>query len=113
MDDRHNECRFIHFITSLVRSFANHTDACHQSNATFLRHRDVYRLYALPRMASSRVDWENHGNDDQGLTDSLEGCRLLCEADEHCIQYLLNAESRCLTSSRPNVGQAAANVTSG
>ncbi|KAG9761559.1 glycosyltransferase family 31 protein, partial [Aureobasidium melanogenum] len=82
-------------------------------NTTYLRHRDVYRLYALPRMTSPRLDWDNHSSDDQGLTDSLESCRVICEADERCIQYLLNAENRCLTTSRPNVGQAASNVSSG
>jgi hypothetical protein len=64
-------------------------------------------------MTSPRLDWDNHSSDDRGLTDSLKSCRVICEADERCIQYLLNAESRCLTTSRPNVGQATSNVSSG
>jgi hypothetical protein len=77
-----------------------------------MRHRDMFRLYALPRMTSPRVDWDNHSNDDRGLTESLESCRILCEADGNCLQYLLNAESRCLTTSRPNVGQSATGISS-
>lgn len=39
--------------------------------------------------------------------------RVLCEADNACLQYTYDAESRCLTTARPNVGQAASNITSG
>ncbi|KEQ95498.1 glycosyltransferase family 31 protein [Aureobasidium subglaciale EXF-2481] len=80
---------------------------------SFLRHRDVYRLYALPRMATPRNDWDNHSNDDKGIAKSLESCRVICEADGNCVQYALNAESRCLTTSRPNVGRPAISMTSG
>lgn len=111
IDDGHNKCMFIR--KSSARLYTAFANVRQQNNTTYLRHRDVYRLYALPRMANPHIDWDNHSNEDQGLTDSLESCHLLCEADEHCIQYLWNAESRCLTTSRPNVGQAAANVTSG
>ncbi|KAI4762618.1 hypothetical protein E4T52_10743 [Aureobasidium sp. EXF-3400] len=82
------------------------------NNTSFLRHRDVYRLYALPRMTSPRTDWDNHSKDDRGPAESLEGCRVICEADKSCLQYQVNAESRCLTTSRPNVGQSATNITS-
>ncbi|KAI4723550.1 hypothetical protein E4T48_00029 [Aureobasidium sp. EXF-10727] len=85
------------------------------SNVTtdYLRHRDVFRYYALPQMTTPRIDWDNHSNDDRGPSESLESCRGLCEADQSCVQYLLNAESRCLTTSRPNVGQSATNFSSG
>ncbi|TIA29925.1 hypothetical protein D6C78_09925 [Aureobasidium pullulans] len=94
------------FEKAWMRDTANDT-------TSFLRHRDVYKLYALPRMTAPRVDWDNHSKDDRGLTESLEGCRALCETDNACLQYTLNAESRCLTTARPNVGQAASNITSG
>lgn len=64
-------------------------------------------------MASPRLNWDNRSNNDRGFTESLERCRVLCETDEHCIQYLLDTESRCLTTSRPSLGQAASNVSSG
>jgi hypothetical protein len=63
-------------------------------------------------MAAPRIDWDNHSNDDRGFTESLESCRVTCEADANCLQYLLNAESKCMTTSRPNVGQSATNTTS-
>lgn len=64
-------------------------------------------------MTAPRVDWDNHSKDDRGPTESLESCRVLCEAYNACLQYTYNAESRCLTTARPNVGQAASNITSG
>jgi len=63
-------------------------------------------------MNSPRDDWDNHCEQDRGFTESLEGCRAICEADESCLQYQVNAESKCMTTSRPNVGQAATNITS-
>ncbi|THY30388.1 hypothetical protein D6D01_03263 [Aureobasidium pullulans] len=88
------------------------TDTANDTTS-FLCHRDAYRLYALPRMTAPRVDWDNHSKDDRGPTESLESCRVLCEADNACLQFTYNAESRCLTTARPNVGQAASNITSG
>jgi hypothetical protein len=64
-------------------------------------------------MTSPRSNWDNHSNEDRGPTESIENCREICEADVNCLQYLINAEGRCLTSSRPNLGQSAANITSG
>lgn len=87
-------------------------NTCPQNNTSFLRHKDVFRLYALPRMNSPRTHWDNHCNDDRGPTESLEGCRVICEADQTCLQYQVNAESKCLTTSQPNVGQSATNITS-
>lgn len=77
-----------------------------------MRHRDVFRLYALPRMESPRTNWDNHCKDDRGPAESLGDCRAICEADESCLQYQVNGESRCLTTSRPNMGQFATNITS-
>jgi hypothetical protein len=64
-------------------------------------------------MISPRSNWENHSDDDRGLTESLESCRAIYEADVSCLQYLTTAENRCLTTSRPNVGKSSAKTTSG
>ncbi|KAH0287111.1 glycosyltransferase family 31 protein, partial [Aureobasidium sp. EXF-3399] len=82
------------------------------NNTSFLRHRDIFKLFALPRMNATRTHWDNFCTDDRGPADSLQECRAICVADKSCLQYQVNAEDKCLTTSRPNVGQSATNTTS-
>lgn len=71
----------------LSSSVLDVTDAYQQNHTNFLRHRDMFNLYVLPRMASPslQMDWDNHSNDDQGPTASLESCREICQADNSCL----------------------------
>ena len=72
-----------------------------------IRHREIFKEYVLPRTAAeSRRDWDNHSGDDRGLVGSLEGCRGVCEADEACLQFMLDSGGRCFTTALPSLGKA-------
>ena len=79
----------------------------------YLRHKDVYREYILPRVQQSRWDWDNHCDVDQGPVHSLNKCRAICEAIDACVQYQLDIELRCRTTSMPNMGEWSRGVDSG
>lgn len=95
----------------------NSTDTLQQHHTNYLRHKDVFNLYVLPQVKSSSssglADWDNHCKDDQGPAESLGECRVRCEEDTACVQYAVNTEGRCLTTSRPNSGEASLGVRSG
>lgn len=82
---------------------------------TFLRHRDVFAEYIMPRTTTTRSDWDNHADNDRGPVESPEACQKVCEDDSSCLQWVLDSEAnrRCLTTSRPNMGEPAQGKTSG
>ena len=79
----------------------------------YLHHKDVFREYVLPRVQQSRWDWDNHCDVDQGPVHSLNECRVVCEAIDACVQYQLDNEFRCRTTSIPNLGEWSRGVDSG
>jgi len=84
------------------------------NNSLVLRHRDVYAQFILPRTREPKLDWDNHADQDRGPASSLDECRVVCEDDVSCLQYSLDyRNSRCLTTSRPNLGEASSGVQSG
>jgi len=79
----------------------------------FLRHKDMFAEYILPRIIHPRSDWDNHSDNDEGPVSSLEACRVICEKDTKCLQYAFNLEGRCVTTSRPNLGESSRGMESG
>lgn len=73
----------------------------------------MFAQYVLPRISKSKIDWDNHSDNDEGPATSLEECGAICEAAEACVQYALSTELRCLTTSRPNLGEMSRGVESG
>jgi len=71
-----------------------------------IRHREIFREYVLPRTGEARRGRDNFSGDDGGLVGSLEECREVCEADEACLQFMLDSGGRCFTSARPSMGKA-------
>ncbi|OQO03140.1 hypothetical protein B0A48_11395 [Cryoendolithus antarcticus] len=71
------------------------------------RHSDIYANYVLPKSSDPRESWDNNATDDKGPAKTPAACRAICEADESCVQYVLNDEGKCLTTWRPSFGEAA------
>ncbi|OQO00832.1 hypothetical protein B0A48_13519 [Cryoendolithus antarcticus] len=88
-------------------------DGHENTTIPYHRHSDVYADYVLPKTQSSRDNWDNYAKDDKGSVESPDACRALCQADETCLQYILNDQSTCLTTGRPNSGEPADGMHSG
>ena len=77
------------------------------NSSLVLRHRDVYAQFILPRTRDPKLNWDNHADQDRGPVSSFDECRVVCEDDLSCLQYSFGGrDSRCLTTSRPNLGEA-------
>ncbi|KAI0127869.1 hypothetical protein BJ170DRAFT_627203 [Xylariales sp. AK1849] len=84
-----------------------------KSNATFLRHGDIFRHYILPELGPERADWDNLSDVEaaQQATDgTLDNCRRACGRQSHCVQFSisssrLNSTSSCKTSSVIRLGR--------
>ena len=83
----------------------------------FLRHRDVFAEYILPRTTAPRSNWDNHSDKESpsspSLSSSPDACSLLCEEDASCLQWAFSAEGRCLSTSKPNLGEPSNGTVSG
>ncbi|KAK6438700.1 hypothetical protein LTR95_005089 [Oleoguttula sp. CCFEE 5521] len=77
------------------------------------RHSDVYADYILPKTQSPRDIRKNYAEDDKGPVEFPDACWALCQADETCLQYMLNGQSTCLTTGRPNSCEPADDMHSG
>lgn len=82
---------------------ANNID---QEILPFLRHSDMYAEYVLPRTTLQKSSWDNHGDTDLGSADSPDACRSLCVASDSCVQYTFLKDGKCMTTSRPNLGES-------
>ncbi|EME48427.1 glycosyltransferase family 31 protein [Dothistroma septosporum NZE10] len=82
-------------------------------SSAFLRHKDMFSQYLLPKIEEPRANWDNHANDDLGPVQSLQECGELCEDDGKCLQYRLTPDLRCLSGTRPMLGEWAKGVESG
>lgn len=67
----------------------------------------------MPRMMAPRDGWDNLSDGEEGEADSLEECRIRCEAQTECKQYSFDAQGRCRTRVDPRLGRAAEGVRSG
>lgn len=73
----------------------------------------MFREYILPRIQSPRKDWFNHADEDRGPVGSLEECHDICEKDGGCLQYALSTDMRCMSTTRPNLGEWYKGIESG
>jgi hypothetical protein len=82
----------------------------------FLRHKDVFAEYILPQTTTTRSNWDNHSNkelDSSSRSFSPGDCNMLCEKDSSCLQWALSAEGKCLSTSKPNLGEPSNGTVSG
>ena len=83
-----------------------------QKNESFLRHKDVFDQYILPRMSAPRGDWDDESDNDEGNVDSVEACRAKCEATADCKQFAIHDDGGCKTRVDPRLGKPVAGVKS-
>ncbi|KAJ5457965.1 hypothetical protein N7475_009353 [Penicillium sp. IBT 31633x] len=77
-----------------------------QTNSNVLTYSDVFRNLIRPTLADNLDNWDNFANAGDNKEDytgpktpaSFTACADYCAADPECIQYRLNADSRCTTS---------------
>jgi len=93
------------------------TQSSQTSSNPFLRHKDVFANYILPQTTHNRSDWDNHSDKELASSSSPsaspEDCNMLCEGDASCLQWAFSAEGKCLSTSKPNLGEPSNGTVSG
>ncbi|THY44426.1 hypothetical protein D6C99_06778 [Aureobasidium pullulans] len=79
----------------------------------FLRHKDVFSEYILPRMGADLVDWDNESDGEENDVDSFELCKQKCETSTACKQFSFSSDGRCKTRVDPRLGKASYGMKSG
>ncbi|CAK4026167.1 hypothetical protein D6C94_03490 [Lecanosticta acicola] len=80
----------------------------------WLRHKEFFEQYLLPRMRETSTDWDSENDLDQGLGLSLDECEAKCKATAECMQWSLEKNGGlCKIRNDPGLGKYKANVTSG
>lgn len=74
--------------------------------AKFLRHKDMFDQYILPRMITDLDDWDNESDGDESEEKSFEDCRARCEVTSDCKQYSLSSDGICRLRVDPRFGKA-------
>lgn len=84
-----------------------------QNSKTYLQHKDVFKNYVVPRMQESKTDWFNHADEDRGPVPHAQACEEICEGDGGCLQWAMTPDFRCLSTTRPNLGESSRGYESG
>ena len=81
----------------------------------FLRHKDMFDQYIMPRMSENpRSDWDNESDGEETEVHSLEHCQASCQQDLNCRQYSFEEKSGiCKTRKDPRLGIAKEGFRSG
>lgn len=75
-----------------------------QREPSTLLHRDVFVEFIVPKLASRVNNWDNLCTDSQPRDqESLEKCRMVCEAHSMCMQYSYT-DGKCSISSEVKYG---------
>lgn len=104
---------------AVVVLYARHAKLTQPTQTTsdpFLRHRDVFAEYILPQTTHDRSDWDNRSDKEfasSSPSSSPEDCNMLCEKDDSCLQWAFSAEGKCLSTSKPNLGESSNGTVSG
>ncbi|KAL4912994.1 hypothetical protein BDW62DRAFT_214591 [Aspergillus aurantiobrunneus] len=76
--------------------------------------RDVYYELGRPKMRQGPVmDWDSEAGEEKAVVRSVETCRILCEGDTSCLQYVRRADGMCLFGRVARVGEAREGFASG
>jgi hypothetical protein len=102
-------------VVILYATRAELTQITQTTSDPFVRHRDVFAKYILPRTTSNRFDWDNHSDKElaSSPSSSPEDCNMLCEKDSSCLQWAFSAEGKCLSTPKPNLGEPSNGTVSG
>lgn len=82
--------------------------------SSILHHRDIFKAFVLPKLASERMNWTNtpEAYEPGTETATAEDCRARCESNSTCLQYALGPEG-CFLGTEPRIGHAQEGVLSG
>ena len=74
----------------------------------YVRFKDVFEEYIMPRMLSPQRHWDNKCKDLHEDVRNLKDCIETCEKEESCLQYRwLPDAKQCQTSKEPKLGEYA------
>ncbi|KAI5264014.1 hypothetical protein E4T47_08874 [Aureobasidium subglaciale] len=82
-------------------------------DSRFLRHKDVFGQYIMPRMSADVEDWDNESDGEETNVASFDDCKKLCMAAAECRQFSYGQEGHCKTRIDPRLGKATPDVKSG
>nr|POE54883.1 hypothetical protein CFP56_64556 [Quercus suber] len=74
-----------------------------------IRHKNVFKQWAMPQMVSERDEWDNGAVDEanEHQANDFKSCRAHCERNSTCVQYSYH-DDKCRTFSQyPKLGNAA------
>ncbi|KAI1813815.1 hypothetical protein GGS20DRAFT_452930 [Poronia punctata] len=111
----YNVATYHHLPPTEYPAFYNFEQKWYQTNTTFIRHRDVFFNYIMPRLAAERAEWDNHSDKEQPTVSTFKACRETCEKDPACMQFSVSGYA-CKTSTALRLGRrvsAAEQVKSG
>ncbi|KAL4923556.1 uncharacterized protein BDV17DRAFT_276754 [Aspergillus undulatus] len=76
--------------------------------------RDVYHELGRPKMSRDIVrGWDNQGQEEKKVVKNVEECRALCEADQHCLQFVRREDGMCVFGRDARVGSVRSGWESG
>ncbi|KAF2719055.1 glycosyltransferase family 31 protein [Polychaeton citri CBS 116435] len=85
----------------------------HNQSAAFLRHKDVFEQYIMPRIKSPKSDWDNESSETVGQLESPADCEKECLQRASCVQYAFQSDGNCTISSGPYLGEPRDGTQSG
>lgn len=85
-----------------------------RDHSSVLHHREVFKSFVLPKLASERTGWTNSPETYHPGTETatVEQCRHICEANMTCLQYALGPAG-CFTGKEPRIGRPQEGFRSG
>lgn len=94
-----------HVSPSEIRELTEFEDKWNAEHSALLRHSDVFRELVMPKLTPRLDDWDNMSSDEES-SDSLEGCRSICEGKSTCLQFSFRYQTQtCKTSSTVKLGR--------
>ncbi|KAI1870296.1 uncharacterized protein JN550_005224 [Neoarthrinium moseri] len=100
----HHVASYHHMLPEDIVQFYEFENKWRQMNGRTLRHKDVFRQYLLPQLATLQANWDNLSGEVRDEKSSLEECRSLCESEEDCVQFSI-AGPTCKTSTVIKLGR--------
>nr|POE49331.1 hypothetical protein CFP56_32481 [Quercus suber] len=74
-----------------------------------IRHKNIFKQWAMPQMVNEREDWENMSFEevDEHIANDINSCRAHCERNSSCLQYSYRDDACRTAAGYPKLGNAA------
>ncbi|KAF7156372.1 hypothetical protein CNMCM6106_009639 [Aspergillus hiratsukae] len=93
-----------------IQELAEFNHGFFQNNSVIL-HRDVFRHFIHPHLKPLQDNWDNLSGEEE-VTESVIGCRAMCESNHECLQYSYEP-GKCRVSKTVKRGVEKAGAASG